>query len=112
MISHVIGASPSVFVSGGPIGPYISPGAYSAGMVRYCNNRLEVYDGLSWQQLSESISVGLSPVAEEAIAWAHQQKQEQQRLEQLMQQHPGLKDAYEKFEIMKILVTQEHKDAK
>jgi hypothetical protein len=81
-------------------------------MVRYYNNRLEVYDGLSWQHLSGSINVGLSPVAEEAIAWAHQQKQEHQRLEQLMQQHPGLKDAYEKFEIMKILVTQEHKDAK
>jgi len=56
--------------------------------------------------------VGLSPIAEEAIAWAVQQKQEQQRIHELMQKHPGLKAAYEQFEIMKILVTQEHKEEK
>lgn len=112
MIGIITGGSPSVYVSSNSAEPYISPGAYSAGMVRYCANRLEVYDGITWLQLSSGASVSLSPAAEEAIAWARQQKQEQERLEQLIQQHPGLKDAYEKFEIMKILVTQEHKDSK
>jgi hypothetical protein len=113
MINDIISSSPMIHVSGIPVRPYISPGAYSAGMVRYHNSQLEVYDGNYWQLLSSgSTYVGLSPIAEEAIAWAVQQKQEQQRIHELMQKHPGLKAAYEQFEIMKILVTQEHKEEK
>lgn len=114
MISGITSISPSVQVSGGAsFGPYISPGAVSAGMVRYNNNDLEVYNGISWLRLSGTVTtVGLSGEAEAAIAWASQQRQEQARLRELMEKHPGLKAAYEQFEIMKILVTQEHKEEK
>lgn len=114
MISGISSGSPYVQVSGGShFGPYISPGGVSAGMVRYHNNELEVYDGIAWLRLSGSVtSVGLSGEAEAAIAWASQQRQEQARLEQLMEKHPGLKAAYEQFELMKILVTEEYKETK
>ena len=114
MISGITSGSPYVHVSGGsPFGPHISPGAYSAGMVRYHNNELEVYDGIAWLRLSgSSTTVGLSGEAEAAIAWASQQRQEQARLKELMEKHPGLKAAYEQFELMKILVTEEYKDVK
>lgn len=114
MISNITSISPFVQVGGGSTyGPYISPGAASAGMVRYHNTELEVYDGVSWLRLSGSATtVGLSGEAEAAIAWASQQRQEQARLRELMDKHPGLKAAYEQFEIMKILVTEEYKDAK
>lgn len=113
MISNISSTSPYVQVVGGvSFGPYISPGAVSAGMVRYHNNELEVYDGISWLKLTGSVTtVGLSGEAEAAITWASQQRQEQARLTELMAKHPGLRAAYEQFEIMKILVTEEHKEA-
>lgn len=91
-------------------GAYYNTGAPSAGMLRYHNNDMQVYDGSNWLSISSSASVGLSTDAEAVIAWAKQKMTEEMRIKDLMERHPGLKDAYEKFEIMKILVSEEEQN--
>jgi hypothetical protein len=53
--------------------------------------------------------VGLNPAAEDAIKWAQQKQKEEQELEELMQRSPALRDAYEKFQIVKTLATNENR---
>lgn len=93
--------------------PYISPGGQSAGMVRYntSTSNLEVYDGISWQMLTSSGSthIALDQMSQTAINWAMTKMQEERDLKQLMEKHPGLQDAYEKFKIMEAL-TRSDKD--
>jgi len=110
MINSVTSSSPYITVYGGGGGPYISPGAYNAGMVRYRNDTFEVYDGNTWLNISMQSTIGLSGEAEAAIRWASQQRAEQEQLHALMEKHPGLKAAYEQFQLMKILVTEESKN--
>lgn len=92
--------------------PYISPGAMSAGMVRYNNSSasLEVYDGNAWIMFSGSAEVGLTPEGQAVLAWAYKKMKEDEQLELLMEKHPGLKDLYEKFTLMKALVAEDHKN--
>ena len=82
----------------------------SAGMVRYYNNAFEVYDGMTWIQVpNQYASVGLSSSADIAIDWAMKKMQEERELQQLIDNHIGLRDAYEKFKIMEVL-TRSDKD--
>lgn len=87
--------------------PYISPGGQSAGMVRYNTNtnNLEVYDGLSWQSLTSSgfTYIGLNQESQDAIQWVWKKMQEERELQKLIDNHIGLRDAYEKFKIMEAL---------
>jgi hypothetical protein len=83
-----------------------------AGQVRYSTNSqcLEIFDGTTWKQwYANATNVGLSPEAENIIDWAKQKMIKEQQLQSLMEKHPGLKDAYEKLEIMKVLVTEQEK---
>jgi len=65
-------------------GPYVNNSNTSAGMVRYNNNNLEVYDGSSWLTITGSAAtVGLSPVAESAIDWVVKRMEEEQEWEEL-----------------------------
>lgn len=104
MIKNILGG-PGINVSSGYGAPYISPGAQSAGMTRYntSTQNLEVYDGNAWLTITNDSSVSLDNSTMEVIDWARKKMLEEQRLEQLMKQHPGLRDTYEKFEIMKAL---------
>ena len=62
-------------------GPYVNNSNTSAGMIRYNNNNLEVYDGSSWLAITGSAAtVGLSPVAESAIDWVIRQMEEEKEL--------------------------------
>ncbi len=108
MIKHIV-AGPGVSVTGSFSPPYISPGSQSAGMVRYntSTQNAEVYDGNAWLTMSSSPSVSLSNDTIEVLEWARKKMQEEQKLEQLMQRHPGLRDTHEKFEIMKALCSKE-----
>lgn len=107
MIKYVNSQSPhlQVRMSGG--GAYYNTSNPMAGMVRYYNNDFQVYDGSSWLNITGSADISLSSDAESVINWAKIKMTEEMRLKELMEKHPGLKDAYEKFEIMKILVTEE-----
>jgi hypothetical protein len=109
--------SKHITVTGGlPSPTYINHGAAAQGVgnMRFntATQNTEVFDGYNWLTLStNNATVGLSSEAERAIEWAKDKMQEEQRLLELMEQHPGLKDLHEKLEIMKALVTQETQDA-
>jgi len=76
--------------------PYINSGAPSAGMVRYINNNFEIYDGSSWQILSQSYpQVNLTGAANSAISWAMKKMAEEAELEKLAKEHPAIKAAYD-----------------
>lgn len=92
MITSVYGTSPYITVSN-PTGPYISPGAASAGLVRYHNNHMEVYDGAAWLNLSGGSSVGLTAIADEALAWAIKKMDQEKAALDLAQKHPAVADA-------------------
>jgi hypothetical protein len=102
-----INAGAHIVVSDGYIHrPTISPGAQSAGMVRYNTNtdNLEVYDGTGWQTIGiASPTVDLSPLARQAVDWAVRKQREEDELEALMKQHPGLRELHDQLEMMKIL---------
>lgn len=92
---------------GSPLVPNVYP-QYNAGMVgqvRYSPNTqtYEIYDGSMWQIASTSIPVGLTVDAELAIQWAIKKRKEEADLQERLERHPGLKDAWEKFQIMDIL---------
>ena len=91
--------------------PPISPGAQSAGLLRYNpnTNNIEVYNGMAWFGIDTTASINLSSSAKETLTWAHNKMQEENRLKDLMARHPGLKDLHDKFEIMKVLCIEEEK---
>lgn len=85
-------------VSGGSTSStnYQNNGAPMAGMTRYYNNNLEVYDGNMWQQIGNSyVTVGLTPEAEELLDWARQKRNEELEIKNLIQNNPAVKAAYE-----------------
>ena len=92
MSTSMYGTSPNITVSN-PTGPYISPGAASAGMLRYHNNHMEVYDGAAWLNLSGGSSVGLTAIADEALAWAIKKMAQERAALDLAQKHPAVADA-------------------
>ena len=90
--------------------PNISPGALSAGMVRYNANiqGMEVYDGQSWLSFVGAYpTIELAPASREGLEWAIRKHQEERNLKAMMERHPGLKDLHDKFEMMKILCAEE-----
>jgi hypothetical protein len=106
-----INAGPHLTISDGyaPT-PSFSPGAQSAGMVRYNTNMqcMEVYDGIGWQTIyTAHPTVDLAPASREAVEWAMRKQHEERNLKEMMERHPGLKDLYDKFEMMKILCQEE-----
>jgi hypothetical protein len=113
MMNHLSSGFGIAITGSATMRPYISPGGQSAGLVRYntSSNNLEVYDGISWQALSNSGStyIGLNQESQNAINWVHKKMQEEQNLQQLIDNHIGLRDAYEKFKIMEAL-TRNDKD--
>ena len=92
MITNIYGTSPYITVSN-PTGPYISPGAASAGLVRYHNNHMQVYDGNAWLSLGGGSSVGLTAIADEALAWAIKKMTQERAAQDLAQKHPAVADA-------------------
>jgi hypothetical protein len=91
--------------------PPISPGAQSAGLLRYNSNtnNIEVYNGMAWYGIDTNVGIDLSSSAKETLTWAYNKMQEERRLKDLMAQHPGLKDLHDKFEMMKVLCMEEEK---
>jgi len=108
MIDSIHSSSPYITIGGGSSSTYVNgyPGAQGVGNLRYNTTmqKMEVFDGNSWMQLSmASPSVGLSGVAQTAIDWAVNKMNEESALKARMEKHPGLKQAYEQFQIIDIL---------
>ena len=91
--------------------PPMSPGAQSAGMLRWntSSNSIEVYNGVAWFSVDTTTDVFLSPMAQQAMDWSIKKMEEDLRLQSLMARHPGLKELNDKFEMMKILCQEEEK---
>ena len=92
--------------------PYVTqnPDKPMQGMVRVWGTDMQVFDGSSWMNMNTSYaSIGLTPDAEELLDWARKKRQEEVNLHMRIEQHQGLKDAYEQFKIMDILTKQEDK---
>ena len=91
--------------------PPMSPGAQSAGMLRWntSSNTIEVYNGVAWFPVETTADILLSPMAQQAMAWSIKKMEEDSNIQSLMARHPGLKDLHDKFEMMKVLCTEEEK---
>ena len=91
--------------------PPMSPGAQSAGMLRYntSSNTIEVYNGQAWFSIETTTDILLSPMAQQAVDWSIKKMEQDSQLQSLMARHPGLKELNDKFEMMKVLCQEEEK---
>jgi hypothetical protein len=109
MISSLSAGSEYVTLSGGvPYVPYISPGAMSAGQIRYNPNtqEMEVYDGVGWARITSNASVDLSHRTKQILDWADKKMSQELELQYMMARYPGLRELHDKFEMMRILCYQ------
>ena len=81
MINGIAQHGKYMYIHGGHAGgPYVNMSNPSAGMVRFDGTNLQVYDGNTWMTIAgSSASVGMSPVAEEAIDWVRQQMEKEKQ---------------------------------
>ena len=100
MINNIYNSGPYLSVLHGPgSSPYINPSQPMTGMVRYVNNRLEVYDGSSWLQVGGgTASVSLTGDAIEILDWAKKRMVEESKIKQLAKTNPTIADALATFE--------------
>jgi hypothetical protein len=93
MITNVY--SNSAFVTANSITgvPYINAGSPSAGILRYHNNQMQVYDGTSWLVMGSTANIGLSGEAEEIMAWAREKMRAEQEARAMAEQYPAVADA-------------------
>jgi glutathionyl-hydroquinone reductase len=103
-----------VAVTGGPAGNYVNnTGLMSVGQLQFNTHsqQLEMYNGKEWQSVNlGTYHVGLNPRAEDILDWAAKKMFEERDLKERMEKYPGLKDAYEQFQIMDILTTKEEQN--
>lgn len=77
--------------------PYIDMNKPSAGMVRYNNNLLEVYDGSSWHSIggNGTAMVSMNHNAMNVMAWAERKMAEEAKFQALAEKNPAVADAME-----------------
>jgi hypothetical protein len=75
--------------------PWVSSNPNNAfqGQMRFVNNRVEVFDGTAWLTTTDNITVGMTAVAESALAWAIERQAQEKRWAELAKQHPAVADA-------------------
>jgi uncharacterized protein YcfJ len=114
MIGKIEQTGRYVAVTGGPAGNYVNNSNYmSVGDLRYNTNnqQLELYNGKDWQPVNlGTYHVDLNPHAENILDWAAKKMSEEQELKERMEKYPGLKDAYEQFQIMDALTMKEEQN--
>ena len=109
MIKNLASSSTYLTVSGYHPTSIYNNGQLNVGQIRFNPNsqNMEVFDGNMWQIVSQSVTVGLSWDADSAIRWAIEKQKEEEGLKARMEKHPGLKDAWDKFQMMDILCKEE-----
>jgi hypothetical protein len=107
MIRTISACSDWIRVDAVPVSPYVA-NQQSAGMLRHNTQtgRVEVYNGTSWLEYGGEARVGLTAEAQAIMTWAQERMVQDQKIQSLCAQHPGLQEAWEKFQIMKTLVEQ------
>lgn len=114
MIKNLYGNSSWITINQqGTVMPYLNNQPMT-GMVRVNSsmNRTEVYDGQNWISFGADVHVDLSESAKQALTWAQNKMQEEIKLLDLLEKHPGLKDLHDKFQVMKALCQEEEKKEK
>ena len=97
MIGTITSGSPHIQVDGGLSSTYVNgySGAQGVGNIRYNTSvqKMEVYDGTTWQSLNMGVStVRMSSAADTAINWVINKMYEEDRLRQLAKDHPIIQD--------------------
>ena len=90
-----ITSGPGIHIAGNVYNsPYVDMSRPSAGMVRYMNNNLEVYDGNSWLPMTSSYpQIELDGLTMEVVHWARRKMEEEKHMLMLAQKHPTVADA-------------------
>lgn len=80
--------------------PYIgSSHAPMTGMIRYWNNKFEVYDGSVWMQLGQTFpTIKLHEDAVKAIEWSIKQIEAETKIKELCKNHPAVEIAYQNLQ--------------
>ena len=112
MIKGINSSGRYINVNGGYAGasPYINQNQSAAGMLRWnsTTSNLEVNDGISWVALPMNYaSIELTSETESLLEWARQKRAEEARYKELAEQNPTFREVYEKFQIVKALVTKQ-----
>ena len=70
-----------------------------AGQVRHNGNEFEINDGNGWKVLYDNmVEVGLSPLAQEALAWAEKKMTLERQAEELAKNNVTVKDALDNYQ--------------
>ena len=93
MNTHISSTGSHITVNSSQNIPYISPSTPSAGLVRYYGNEMQVYDGAAWLKVTSSVNIALTPVAVDAIEWAHKKMLEEAEAQRMAEQYPAVADA-------------------
>ena len=114
MIKNIVSASPEIYVSGGYSNmPYISPGAMSAGQVRYNPSFqcIEAYDGVTWHQIGTTqAEIRLDPSVQNLLKWVADFRTEYEAEKRLRESNQAVKNAWEQYQVIKTL-TQDKENA-
>jgi hypothetical protein len=97
MIGNIGQTGKYIAVTGGAGSNYINNSNYmGVGQIQYntSNQRLELYNGTSWQPLNlGQYYVGLNPDAEQILDWAREKMQEEKEARRMSEQYPAVADA-------------------
>ena len=109
MIKLLIGGGDFITVTQNSSVPYFSPGAQSAGIVRFNinSNTLEAYDGNSWRDITTSVTISINHEYEKVLKWAKEEMIRQQRIKELAKKHEIIADLQDKLDVMVSLLQEE-----
>jgi hypothetical protein len=97
MIGQIQQTGKYTAVTGGPGTNYVNNAGYmGVGQLQFNTGtqRLEVYNGTSWQPLTlGTYYVGLNPDAEAILDWGRKKMQEEREARAMAEQYPAVADA-------------------
>lgn len=97
MIGNIGQTGKYVVVTGGPGSNYVNNAGYmGVGQLQYntATQRLEVYNGTSWQMLNlGTYYVGLNSDAELLLDWVSKRRDEEAEARRMAEQYPAVADA-------------------
>ena len=86
---------------GGSSLPYVPSNSNNPiqGMIRVQNQNMQVFDGSSWINMTQSVSsVGLTPEAESLLDWARKKRDEEMMWQSLAKENKAVKIALDNLE--------------
>jgi hypothetical protein len=102
MLQDITSSSRYVIAYGGSSTlPYVPSNVNNPiqGMVRVQNQNIQVFDGSSWINMTQSIgSVGLTPEAESLLDWARKKRDEEMMWQSLANENKAVKIALDNLE--------------